>query len=78
MKSECHGEICASASDKKIDKYHLYGTVSAIGFGVGLAGVGTGLLLLLTEPESEDHASAGVRVRPLVGLGVLGAEGTFQ
>ena len=78
LKSACHGEICSSASDKKIGKYHMYGTISAIGLGVGVAGLGTGLLLLLTEPEAEDHASAGLRVRPLLGLGVLGAEGTFQ
>ena len=78
LKTECRGEVCASASDKKISTYHMYGTVSAIGLGVGVAGLGTGLLLLLTEPEAEDHASSGVRVRPLLGLGLLGAEGTFQ
>jgi hypothetical protein len=43
-----------------------------------VAGLGAGLVLLLTEPEGEDTASASLTVRPLLGLGVLGAEGTFQ
>jgi hypothetical protein len=43
-----------------------------------VAGLGTGLALLLTEPKAEDTARAGLTVRPLLGLGTLGAEGTFQ
>jgi hypothetical protein len=77
LKAECRGELCPSSSSKKISTYHLYGTVSPIAFGVGVVGLGTGLVLLLTEPNAEDHASAGPSVRPLLGLGLLGAEGTF-
>jgi len=77
LKSECHGEICGSASAKKISTYHLYGTVSPIAFGLGAVGLTTGLVLLLTEPDTEDHAESRPQVRPLVGLGLVGAEGTF-
>jgi hypothetical protein len=78
LKSDCRGELCPSSSSKKISTYHLYGTVSAATLALGVAGLGTGLVLLLTEPKTEETASAGLRVRPLLGLGVLGAEGTFQ
>lgn len=82
-----HGELddecnrdgkCLGPSQKKIDTYHLYGTASAVGLGVGAAGLGAGLLLLLTEPKSTDTARAGVSVRPLVGVNLIGAEGSFQ
>jgi hypothetical protein len=75
LEDECVDGRCGSSSGKKIETYHLYGTTSAIGLGVGAVGIGTGLVLLFTEPKAAD--SAGPRVRPLVGLGVLGAEGTF-
>lgn len=78
LKSECHGEVCGSPSAKKISTYHLYGTISPIAFGVGVLGLGTGLVLLLTEPKAEESASAGFSVRPLLGFGALGAEGSFQ
>jgi hypothetical protein len=78
LKAECLGELCRSSSQQKIDTYHLYGTVSAVTLAVGVAGLGTGLALLLTEPKAEDTARAGLTVRPLLGLGTLGAEGTFQ
>ncbi len=78
LKSDCVGGVCPSKSQKKIDSYHLYGTISGIGLGVGVAGLGAGLVLLLTEPKEEETASTGLRVHPLLGLGVLGAEGTFE
>ncbi len=78
LKSDCVGGVCPSSSKKKIDSYHLYGTISGAGFAVGLAGLGTGLVLLLTEPKADETASAGLHVRPLLGLGLVGAEGTFQ
>jgi hypothetical protein len=77
LTSECHGDTCASRSEKKISTYHLYGTVSPIAFGAGVLGLGTGLVLLFTEPETDGPALTGVNVRPLLGLGALGAQGTF-
>jgi PEGA domain-containing protein len=77
LQDECIGESCRSSSRKKISTYHTYGTTSGIALGVGVAGLGTGLLLLFTEPTSED-TGRGFTVRPLIGLGTLGAEGSFQ
>jgi hypothetical protein len=79
LRSECVGGFCRSSSAKKISTYHTYGTISAAAAGVGVLGLGTGLVLLLTEPKTEQAPpTAGLRVRPLVGLGLVGAEGTFQ
>lgn len=78
LKGECRGELCPSSSSKKVDTYHLYGTISGASLAFGVAGLSAGLILLLTEPKSEDTARAGLTVHPLLGLGVLGAEGTFQ
>lgn len=78
LKSECNGEACLPASEKKINTYHLYGTISPIALGAGVVGLGTGLILLLTEPTPEERASASLTVRPLIGFGALGMEGTFQ
>jgi PEGA domain len=77
LQSECRGELCPSSSKKKISNYHLYGTISAVGLAVGVAGLGAGLVLLLTEPKAEESAR-GFSVHPLLGLGTLGAEGSFQ
>jgi hypothetical protein len=78
LKDECRGEACREPSSKKIRTYRLYGTISGVSLAVGAAGLGAGLVLLLTEPKVEDTASASLTVRPLLGVGVLGAEGTFQ
>ena len=81
IEKDCIDERCPSSSQRKIDTYHTYGTVSGIALAVGVAGVGAGLVLWLTEPSSEETAStssAKLTVRPLIGLGVIGAEGSFQ
>jgi len=78
LKSECRGDACLPASSKKISTYRTYGTVSGVSLAVGVAGLGAGLVLLFTEPKAEETAAASLSVRPLVGLGVVGAEGTFQ
>lgn len=81
LKDECLDDgACTSASSKKINTYQTYGTISGVTLAVGVAGLGAGLVLLLTEPKGAPHtrASAGLSVRPLLGLGVVGAEGSFQ
>lgn len=78
LKSDCRHDLCPSSSEKKIASYHRYGTISGIGLGVGLAGLGAGLVLLFTEPKAEETAHADLHVRPMLGLGLLGAEGTFE
>jgi hypothetical protein len=87
LKDECLENVCSSKSAKKVDSYETYGTISAITLAVGVVGIGTGVALVLTAPKA-DRASASSRkrvrplsdlsVQPVIGLGMLGAEGTFQ
>ncbi len=79
LKDECRASACPPSQDTRIERQNLFGTLSAISFGVGVAGIGTGLALLLTEPKPRvDTPSAKLTVRPLIGVGAIGAEGTFQ
>jgi hypothetical protein len=88
LNDECIENVCSSASKKKIDSYETYGTVSAVTLAVGVVGVGTGIALLLTAPKAETVASSSprrparplgdLRWQPIIGLGMLGAEGTFR
>jgi hypothetical protein len=77
LRSECVDGTCRSSSTKKISTYHTYGTVSAATLAVGVVGLGTGVVLLLTEPKQEATGDAQLRWRPLIGPGLVGAEGTF-
>ena len=77
LRSECVNSVCQSSSAKKISTYHTYGTISAATLGVGVLGVGAGVVLLLTEPKPETSSDAHLQWRPLIGPGVVGAEGTF-
>lgn len=87
LRDECLGDVCSSKSAKKVDSYETYGTISAITLAVGVVGIGTGVALVLTAPKA-DRASASSRkpvkplsdlsFQPVIGLGMLGAEGTFQ
>jgi len=77
LADECDGSSCPRpASQKKISKYHAYGWTSGIALGVGAASLGTGLVLLLTGPRDQPPSDQAW-VRPLVGFGTFGAEGTF-
>ena len=70
---------CPPSAAQSLNDYRLFGTISGVGFVVGAIGIGTGLVLLLTSPSSEESPpTAGLKVRPLLGLGVVGAQGTFQ
>jgi hypothetical protein len=78
LRSECVDSVCRASSSKKISTYHTYGTVSAATLAVGVVGIGAGVVLLLTEPKQEPADAAALQVRPLLGWGVVGAEGTFH
>lgn len=78
LKEQCVNDLCPSSSQKLITKYHTYGTISGVAFGASLLGLGAGVALLLTEPHAKPAPQTGLVVRPLVGLGMVGAEGSFQ
>jgi len=69
---------CESSQTDAVKQYNTFGTVSVLGFAVGVAGAGTGLALWLLNRDASHAAPAqGLVVRPYVGLGNVGAVGSF-
>ncbi|MBV9947238.1 MAG: hypothetical protein JOZ69_10355 [Myxococcales bacterium] len=74
---QCSGSTCDPSQQSNLDSYHALATVSTVGFIAGGVGVAAGVVLLVTRPRAEGAAVRGVRVVPVVGLGGVGAAGTF-
>ena len=68
---------CESKHTDLKKQYDTLGIVSPIGFAVGVAGAGTGLALWLLNRDGAGSSSQGVSVHPYVGLGNVGAVGSF-
>jgi len=68
-------DVCRKDKESTVNTYHAMRTVSTVGFVVGVVGVGAGLTLLFTAPEPQQREVAGIR--PWVGIGSVGVEGTF-
>jgi hypothetical protein len=56
-----------------VDSYKTMGTISTIGFIAGGALAATGIVLVVTAPKAKPTAT----LTPVIGLGYLGAEGSF-
>ena len=69
---------CPASAQSDIDSYHSMGLISTVGFiAGGVLAVG-GAVLFLTAPSGKSAAPAtGARVTPYIGLGSVGATGTF-
>jgi len=79
LDDSCKDSACWHNQQTRIDRYHLFGTLAPISAAIGVAGVTTGVVLLLTEPKTKiETPSSALRLRPLIGLGTLGAEGSFE
>jgi len=74
----CTDGRCPPATWESIDRAHTYATISTVGFATFGAGLGLGFASLALAP-TRDAGSSGtsVRVRPKVGLGYAGVEGSF-
>ncbi len=68
---------CRSDQDSSLHSYHSLGTVSGVGFAVGIAGIGAGVTLWLLHRNPSPAPAQGVVLRPFVGLGSVGASGSF-
>jgi hypothetical protein len=75
----CHPNgDCRSQETSTLNSYHTFGTISGIGFGVGLAGVGAGVALwLMNRNAAPAPAEHGLLIKPYVGVGSVGALGSF-
>lgn len=73
--SNCSGSHCDGNASSDISAYHTDGAISTVGFIVAGVGAAAGVILLLTEPKSSP--TTGLTVSPVIGLGSVGATGTF-
>jgi hypothetical protein len=67
---------CPTSSQGDLDSYHTLGTLSTVGFIAGGVLSAAGLVLVITAPH-DSTAAAGPRAMPYIGLGSMGAMGTF-
>jgi hypothetical protein len=78
LSDECKNGCGPGQPQSDLSAYHTMGTLSTVGFiiaGVGAAAGITGVILLVTQPKTEP--TTGLQVTPVIGLGSLGATGTF-
>jgi hypothetical protein len=75
LEAACGDGHCAPSEQSTLDSYHLLSTLSTAGFVIGGAGAAAGVILLLTAPRAQPVKAA--KLTPVIGLGYLGAEGTF-
>ncbi|HEX3769437.1 MAG TPA: hypothetical protein VHV30_01170 [Polyangiaceae bacterium] len=76
LKDECPGGTCpAGTPQDDLSSYHTMGTLSTVGFIVAGVGAAAGVALFVTEPKSTP--TTGLQVVPTLGLGTIGAHGTF-
>lgn len=68
-----------AALQPDVDAYNTLGAVSTVGFLAGGVVAGAGVILLLTAPRAVQtrEASASISIRPMLGPGYLGAQGSF-
>jgi len=70
---------CPPTEDSTLSSYHTMGTLSTVGFIVGGVAAAGGAVLFFTAPKGSSGTitTGGVRWTPYVGVGSLGATGTF-
>jgi hypothetical protein len=72
----CTEGRCPPSTWESIDRAHTYATISTVGFATFGAALGLGFASLALAP-TRDTSSSAVQVRPRVGLGYAGVEGSF-
>jgi len=79
LDNECNAQKqCGENDNGASDLYaaRTWANASTVSFIIGVAGLGTGIVALLLDRPSSPAAS-GVRIEPLLGLGVAGVHGDF-
>ncbi|HEY0469323.1 MAG TPA: hypothetical protein VGC79_34265 [Polyangiaceae bacterium] len=70
---------CQSTQTDTLKAYHTFGTISVIGYATGVAGAALGTtLFFLNRDTGKATSGQAVVVHPYVGLGSVGAVGSFQ
>jgi hypothetical protein len=74
-KQGCQGTICPTANEPDANAAKSLALVSDVSLLLGLVGAGVGVWSIVGAPART--TAGGVRVEPCVGLGTLGAHGSF-
>jgi hypothetical protein len=78
LKAVCADGMCPPSAQEDLDRYHTYGTISGVAFGVGIAGLAASTYLLLTGSDARADTGVGCSGFELrAGLGSLGIQGAF-
>jgi hypothetical protein len=75
LDGECKPDCTTTTAQSDLSSYHTIGAISDVGFILAGVGGAVGAILLVTQPRSAP--TTGVRIVPTVGLGTLGATGSF-
>jgi hypothetical protein len=78
LRASCADNVCNEALRDTYNRGRTQATISTVGFVVGGVGVAAGIYFLATAPSGKEAAPrAARRLEPVVGLGYLGAQGSF-
>jgi hypothetical protein len=77
LQKNCPGGTCPPSQYSNVDGYHTMSLLSTVGFVVAGVGAAAGVTLWLLQPKTETPPATGLHVTPVVGLGSVGAIGTF-
>jgi hypothetical protein len=75
LEDGCIGTACPPSQADTLDSYHQHANLATVSFIAGGVLAGTGIILLVTEIGDIETESASIR--PYLGLGSVGAIGTF-
>lgn len=77
LASKCTNGSCPPSQDGNLSSYHTMGMLSTVGFIVAGVGAAAGVVLLVAQPKSGGTSTGLFRIAPAIGLGSVGAVGTF-
>jgi len=78
LANNCKNGTCPPSQDSNLSSYHTMGALSTVGFIVAGVGAAAGVILLVTQPKGDSAPpAAGLQISPAIGLGSIGAVGTF-
>jgi hypothetical protein len=77
LAKSCPNGACPPSESSNLSGYHTMGALSTAGFVLAGAGGAAGLVLLLTQPKAPSPAATGFTIAPKIGVGSIGAIGTF-
>lgn len=78
LKGVCNPDgSCESSQSDTLKQHNTFGTISMVGYGVAVAGAGVGVTLWLLNRDTKPSPAKAVVVHPYLGLGTVGAVGSF-